>query len=143
MDQINAEFITESFEKNKTSENISDILRQRSSGWKWFSVNSIKRFCKKNRIIIFFFFLKTCFLPKKNQIKIFCACKIDLKIHNESWKLMISKFVFFFFFLSFFSDFTSLILMVFKPVWLSCLESGTNSVLISNAFWGINQNIPF
>ena len=138
MDQINAEFITESFEKNKTSENISDILRQRSSGWKWFSVNLIKRFCKKNRtIIFFFFFFKLVFFQRKTK---FCACKIDLKIHNESWNLMISKFVFF---LSFFSDFTSLILMVFKPVWLSCLESGSNSVLISNAFWGINQNILF
>ena len=35
-------------------------------------------------VLSFFFFKKTCFLPKKNQIKIFCACKIDLKIHNES-----------------------------------------------------------
>ena len=142
MDQINAKFITESFEKNKTSENISDILRQRSSGWKWFSVNSIKRCCKKNRIIIFFK-KKNLFSSKEKSNKDFL--RMQNWFENTQWKLKVNDFeiCFFFFFLSFFSDFTSLILMVFKPVWLSCLESGTNSVLISNAFWGINQNIPF
>ena len=50
MDQISAEFIIELFKKNKTYEDISDILRQRFPGSKGFSVTSIKRFCKKNRI---------------------------------------------------------------------------------------------
>ena len=48
MDQISAEFIKELFNKNKTYENISYILRQRFSGSKEFSVISRKRFFKKN-----------------------------------------------------------------------------------------------
>ena len=36
--------------KNKTYEDISDILRRSFPGLKGFSVTSIKRFCMKNRI---------------------------------------------------------------------------------------------
>ena len=50
MDQISAEFIIELFKKNKTYEDISDILRQRFPGSKGFSTASIEPFCKKNCI---------------------------------------------------------------------------------------------
>ena len=50
MDQVSAEFIIELFRKNEPDEDISDILRQRFSGSKGFSVTSIKPFCKKNHI---------------------------------------------------------------------------------------------
>ena len=50
MDQIKAEFIIELFKKSKSYEDISDILRQRFPSSKGFSVTSIKRFWKKNRI---------------------------------------------------------------------------------------------
>ena len=50
MDQIIAEFIIELFKKNKTYEDINDILRQRFPSLKGFSVISIKRFCNKNCI---------------------------------------------------------------------------------------------
>ena len=50
MDQISAEFIIELFKKNKSYEDISDILRKRFPSSKGFFVTSIKRFCKKNRI---------------------------------------------------------------------------------------------
>ena len=94
-------------------------------------------------VLSFFFFFKNLFSSKEKSNKDFL--RMQNWFENTQWKLKVNDFeiCFFFFFLSFFSDFTSLILMVFKPVWLSCLESGTNSVLISNAFWGINQNIPF
>ena len=49
MDRISAEFIIELFKKNKSYEDISDILRQRFPSLEGFSVASIKRFCKKNR----------------------------------------------------------------------------------------------
>ena len=52
MDQSSVEFIIDLFKKNKTYEDISDILRQRFPGSKEFSVTSIKRFCKKNRLSI-------------------------------------------------------------------------------------------
>ena len=50
MEQISAEFTIELFKKYKTYEDISDILRQRFPSSKGFSVTSIKRFWKKNRI---------------------------------------------------------------------------------------------
>ena len=50
MDQISTEFIIELFKKNETYDDINDILRQRFQGSKGFSVTSLKRFCKKNRI---------------------------------------------------------------------------------------------
>ena len=50
MDQISVEFIIDLLKKNKTYEDISDILRQRFPGSKGFCITSIKRFCKRNRI---------------------------------------------------------------------------------------------
>ena len=46
MDQTSAEFIIELFKKNKTYEDISDILRQKFPGSKGFSITSVKSFRK-------------------------------------------------------------------------------------------------